>query len=114
MDTESETLHIDWSAVPERMGISGIPIRLVNGEHLQLMMVELPVGYANLPHRHASEQVGYVLAGTIVYDIEGARIRCRAGDSYRIPPGRAHSIEVVGEEAARLLECFSPPREAYR
>lgn len=87
-DNSPAAYHIDWSTVPERTGISGFPVRVVNGERLQLALIELPAGFSNAPHSHPGEQAGYVLAGTIEYIIEDVTILCRTGDSYCIPPGK--------------------------
>lgn len=109
-----ETYCIDWAQVPERPGISGIPIKLVAGEHMQMALFTLPVGFANTPHQHASEQMGYVLAGRIEYVIDGETIIREVGDSYRIPSNSTHAIRVLSDEPAQLLEVFSPLREDYR
>lgn len=105
--------RIDWEAVPERVGVSGLPIKLVNGECLQVSRVELPSGFENQAHRHPNEQAGIVLAGVIEYTIEDITVVCHEGDCYLIPAGKPHSIRVVSEESACLLEFFSPPREEY-
>ena len=114
MNDQHTGCHVDWKTVPEQTGVSGIPIRLVTGEHMQMVMVKLDAGFENPPHSHASEQMGYVLAGTIQYDIEGETITCHSGDGYRIPPNRRHSVRVVSDEPARLLEFFCPPRREYQ
>jgi quercetin dioxygenase-like cupin family protein len=112
-NTQHTRYHIDWKSVPDRTGVSGIPIKLVVGQHMQMTLVELAAGFENQPHSHISEQMGYVLAGTIQYDIEGETITCHPGDGYRIPPNKRHSIKVVSDEPARYLECFSPLRPEY-
>jgi quercetin dioxygenase-like cupin family protein len=110
----STPYQIDWDAVPERIGVSGIPIKCVNGEFMQLSRVELPSGFENQAHSHPSEQFGIVLTGTIEYNIEGTIITCRTGDCYIIAAGKQHSVKVVSDESVHLLECFSPPRKEYQ
>lgn len=108
------TYLIDWDAVPERFGVSGIPIKLVNGAFLQLSRVELPSGFQNQPHSHPNEQAGVVMAGVIEYAVADTTIVCHVGDCYLIPADTPHSIRVVSEEPACLLEFFSPPRAEYQ
>ncbi|CAG0996491.1 hypothetical protein ANRL2_03615 [Anaerolineae bacterium] len=108
------SFRIDWEAVPEQFGVSGLPIKLVNGEFLQLSRVELPSGFQNQAHSHPNEQAGIVLAGVIEYVIEDKTILCHVGDCYLIPAGKPHSIKVLSEASACLLEFFSPPRAEYR
>lgn len=108
------TYHVDWDDIPDRSGISGVPIKLVNGAHLQIARIPLAPGYQNPPHRHPSEQTGIVLAGAIEYDIEGTVITRHVGDSYIIPAGKLHSVRVISAEPALLFEVFSPPRAEYK
>ena len=106
--------YIDWKPIPDRTGVSGIPIKVVIGEHVPIGYMPLPPGYQNPPHQHPSEQVGIVVAGEIEYHVEGTVITCRTGDSYIIPPGKLHSVKVISDEPALLFECFTPKREEYR
>ncbi len=105
---------IKWNALPERLSVSGLPVKVVNGEQLTMTLVELPAGFNNQPHRHPNEQFGYVLSGEVVYDIEGEIMTCQAGDSYLIPPNISHGIRVSSAGPAQLLEVFCPPRAEYR
>lgn len=105
--------HINWDAIPERISVSGLPIKIVNGDQFTMTLVELPAGFSNQPHFHPNEQFGYVLSGEVTYDIEGEMITCQTGDSYLIPPNLLHGIRVSSDGPARLLEVFCPPRTEY-
>jgi quercetin dioxygenase-like cupin family protein len=63
-------------------------------------------------HRHHSEQSGYVLSGRYAFTAGGRHHMLGPGDSYSIPGGTEHSIEVV--EPGEVIDVFSPPREDYR
>lgn len=106
--------HFSPDSLPERVSVSGLPVKIVNGEHLTMTLVELPAGFSNAAHRHPNEQLGYVLAGEVVYEVDGERIVCRAGDMYLIPPDVPHAISVSGDGPARLIDIFSPPRAEYK
>ncbi len=106
--------HFKLDSIPDRVSVSGLPVKIVNGENLTMTLVELPAGFANQAHRHPNEQLGYVLAGEVTYDVAGEIIVCRAGEVYLIPPDVPHAIRVSAEGPARLLEVFSPPRAEYK
>lgn len=62
-------------------------------------------------HSHPNEQSGFVMSGRY-------RLRTRemdetvvAGDSYSMPAGVEHSIDVL--EPGEVIDVFVPPREDY-
>ncbi len=106
--------HFKLDALPDRVSVSGLPVKVINGENLTMTVFELPAGFANAGHSHCNEQLGYVLAGEVTYHVDGKTFICRTGDVYLIPVDVPHSISVNPEAPARLLEIFSPPRTEYR
>jgi len=63
-------------------------------------------------HHHMNDQVGYVISGQVEMTI-GNEVRIlKAGDTYAIPGGIAHSTTAL--EASFMIDVFSPPREDYR
>ena len=63
-------------------------------------------------HSHPNEQIGYVLAGRIRVLTKAAQAELGVGDSYVIPAGIEHSIEILQE--AQELQVFTPPRPEFR
>jgi quercetin dioxygenase-like cupin family protein len=61
-------------------------------------------------HKHEVEQSGVVIKGSLVFVIAGEQRILRPGDTYRVPPGASHGARVF-EEAARVVEVWSPARE---
>ncbi len=63
-------------------------------------------------HYHPHEQVGYVVSGEIMIDIDSNSANLKSGDTYAIPGGSSHSVTVVSDSL--VIDVFSPPREDYR
>ena len=62
-------------------------------------------------HSHPNEQSGYVVSGSYRLRGGGREEVLGPGDSYSIPPGVEHSIEVL--EAGEVVDVFTPPRQDY-
>ena len=62
-------------------------------------------------HAHPNEQAGYILSGRVRVLTRDSRSELGPGDSYTIPAGIEHSIEIV--EDAEELQVFSPPRPEF-
>jgi quercetin dioxygenase-like cupin family protein len=79
----------------------------VAGREAVQMIAELPKGTTAPRHTHPGEEIGYVLEGTVVMEIEGdAPVTLKAGEVFFIPAGRAHSVRNTGETAAKALSTF--------
>ena len=63
-------------------------------------------------HSHPNEQSGYVLSGRFCIRTHDSSAVLTVGDSYSIPAGVEHSIEIL--EASNEIQFFTPPREDYR
>lgn len=62
-------------------------------------------------HAHPNEQSGYVVSGTYRLKVNGQEEVLGLGDSYSIPAGVEHSLEVL--EAGEVVDVFTPPRQDY-
>jgi quercetin dioxygenase-like cupin family protein len=66
----------------------------------------------NVPiHNHPNEQTGYIISGKIRIKFSNYDEILMPGDSYSIPKGIKHSIDVL--EDSKVLDFFSPPRQDY-
>jgi quercetin dioxygenase-like cupin family protein len=75
------------------------PPRIPEGTHAMTQLVELPPADTGLgPHRHSGPVFGYVLAGKVLFEIEGEEPReITAGHAFWEPGG-----EVVHYQMANL------------
>jgi mannose-6-phosphate isomerase-like protein (cupin superfamily) len=61
---------------------------------------------------HPHEQAGYVVSGRYRQTIAGSSYELRPGDSYAIPGGIDHAMEVL--EDGEVIDVFTPPRDEFR
>lgn len=96
---------------PQQLG-EGYLARAVHGERLTLAVVEIEPGAALPEHRHANEQFGLVLEGSVVFRVGDETSTLRPGGIWRIPGDTPHSV-TGGEEGAVVVDVFSPPRDDW-
>ncbi|MGX1171052.1 quercetin dioxygenase-like cupin family protein [Bradyrhizobium sp. USDA 372] len=77
------------------------------GREAVQVRVDLAPGVAFRRHTHPGEEIIYVLAGAIEYDVEGKPpVTLRAGDVLFIPAGTVHAAKNVGGETASELATY--------
>ncbi|MCH7487049.1 MAG: cupin domain-containing protein [Proteobacteria bacterium] len=91
----------------------GISTRVFVGDKAMLSVVTLAADAEGRVHSHAEEQWGVLLEGDAVRIQDGKEFAVKAGDFWLTPGGVPHGIR-AGPSGARILDIFSPPREAYR
>ena len=55
--------------------------------------------------------MGFVYEGTLTLVVDGEEYPCGPGDSFAIPGGEPHAARNDGDETARGIDVFAPPRE---
>jgi len=77
------------------------------GREAVQVRVDLAPGVAFGRHSHPGEEIIYVLAGAIEYDVEGKPpVTLKAGDVLFIPAGTVHAAKNVGDETASELATY--------
>jgi quercetin dioxygenase-like cupin family protein len=77
------------------------------GREAVQVRVDLAPGVAFGRHTHPGEEIIYVLAGAIAYDVEGKPpVTLKAGDVLFIPAGTVHAAKNVGGETASELATY--------
>ncbi len=84
---------------------------LATGEKGMATRMNFTAGQTVPRHHHRHEQVGYVLSGRYRLTIGGTTEEIAAGDTYCVPGGVEHGVEVL--EAGQVVDFFTPPREDY-
>ena len=96
----------------QQQGIKRTPLQKVvltdvSGKEAVMGIAEIPPGVAAGRHTHPGFEIGYVLDGVGVLEIEGEQpVTIKAGDSYAIPAGKAHDAKSVGTVPARVLAVY--------
>jgi unsaturated pyranuronate lyase len=100
----------DLTAIPALKVWDRVIARSVEGERLNLAVVELEPSSVVPEHSHENEQLGIVLSGTLSFRV-GDEVRdLEAGWTYRIPPSVPHEVLRTGPEGAVVLDVFAPAR----
>jgi quercetin dioxygenase-like cupin family protein len=99
-------------ATPVEM-LPGITRRTLNeGAHTMLCELIMKAGSAVPSHTHPHEQTGYLASGRFRFRLGDTWQEMRAGDSWCVPGGVEHEVEVIEDTVA--IDIFSPPRDEYR
>lgn len=100
-----------WDGIEVEKVTEMISRKVVAGARQMLAQVYLKRG-AHVPlHRHASEQMTYVLQGALRCRVGSREIIVRAGEVLHIPAGRRHQAEAL--EDTFEIDVFSPVREEW-
>jgi quercetin dioxygenase-like cupin family protein len=84
--------------------------QLAAGERMSVQHFVIEPGRVVPEHSHEHEQAGYLVSGVLVFEVDGERRRVEAGDSYVLPGEEPHAVENPGDEPAKGIDVFSPPR----
>jgi quercetin dioxygenase-like cupin family protein len=81
------------------------------GERMMVTRMRYKAGHHVPAHQHPNEQAGYVISGRVRMQFGDHDDILESGDSYVIPMGVAHTIDVI--EAGDVIDVFCPPRQDY-
>jgi quercetin dioxygenase-like cupin family protein len=91
----------------------GVVARAVHGERITLGVIELDPDVDLPEHRHANEQLGILLSGSLLLRVGEESRTLVPGETWRIPANVPHSGR-SGPEGAVALDVFGPPREDWQ
>jgi quercetin dioxygenase-like cupin family protein len=97
---------------PHRL-TEGIMARAVEGERVTMAVVQLDPNAVSPAHHHENEQLGFVIAGSIVMRIGTEERELQPGDTYNIPSHVSHDA-VAGPDGATVVDVFVPIREDWK
>lgn len=100
------------NAIPPILVWKDVLARVIQGEQLTLAVVELPAGGLVPEHRHANEQIGVCLQGTLTFRVGQETRDLGPGGSWRILAHVPHEVQ-AGPEGAVVVEAFAPVREDW-
>jgi quercetin dioxygenase-like cupin family protein len=85
--------------------------KIIAGEREMLAQIYLKRGALVPMHAHESEQMTYILQGSLKCLVGGEEIVVREGEVLHIPSGTPHQAEAL--EDTFELDVFSPVREDW-
>jgi quercetin dioxygenase-like cupin family protein len=78
----------------------------IKGREVFQARVDFAPGASFPRHAHPGEEIIYVLAGTIEYEVAGKPVTVKAGDVLFVPNGVVHAARNVGKEPAAELATY--------
>jgi quercetin dioxygenase-like cupin family protein len=98
--------------IPPKEILPGFHGKLIHGSKMSLAFWEVDPGAEVPPHNHEHEQIMHVMEGQFEFTLEGVTRVYGPGDLVLIPSMATHSGKAL--TPCRLMDVFSPVREAYR
>lgn len=86
--------------------------KIIPGDRLMLAHIYLKRGALVPMHRHESEQMTYVLQGSLRAQVAGVEFTVREGEVLHIPSGALHQAEALDDTLE--LDVFSPGRSDWQ
>jgi quercetin dioxygenase-like cupin family protein len=107
-----------YNLADETVGIrrklaAGAEARIFVGDQSMLSIVRFKPNAEGSIHSHPEEQWGILLEGSGTRTQDGVEVAVEQGDFWRTPGNVPHGFK-AGKRGAKILDVFSPPREAYR
>jgi quercetin dioxygenase-like cupin family protein len=79
----------------------------VPGRHVVQALAEFAPGVAAGKHTHPGEELGYVLEGSLVLEIEGEAPRTlKAGEAFFVPAGKVHDGRNIHSGPTKVLATY--------
>lgn len=100
-----------WEEIALEKVTEMISRKMVIGEREMIAQIYLKRGAIVPMHSHESEQMTYVLQGSLRFLIEGREITVREGEVLHIPSWLPHQAEAL--EDTFELDVFSPLRQDW-
>ena len=102
--------HSADEVAPQKLG-EGITQWIVTGEKVMLAIHEVTGGTVVAPHHHESEQIVYMLSGTMRFRLDEEEREMSPGDFVVIPSNVEHSAQALAD--MKTVEIFSPIRREF-
>ena len=72
-----------------------------------LARAEFQPGASVPKHTHPGDEVGYVLEGEVVFEMDGKPVmNLKAGDSFYVPGGTVHTAKNPGKKGTMILSTY--------
>ena len=79
----------------------------IDGREVYLGTAELAPGAIAGRHTHDGHEIGYVLEGSALFEVEGqAPVVLKPGDHYHVEPGKRHDIRNSGAGPAKAVAIY--------
>lgn len=84
--------------------------QLAAGEDMSVQHFHIEPGTAVPAHSHHHEQAGFVVQGTLSFEVDDEPFVVGAGESFVVPSEAVHAVENRADVPASGVDIFNPPR----
>lgn len=84
--------------------------QLAAGEEMSIQHYHIEPSAVVPEHDHHHEQIGFVYEGSLTFLVDGEEIVVSTGESFSLESNEPHKVVNRGDNAAKGLDIFSPPR----
>jgi quercetin dioxygenase-like cupin family protein len=102
----------DLHLISPQLLAGGYLARAVHGEQLTFAVVEVEPNAVLPEHRHANEQFGMVIEGSVVFRVGEETKTLEPGGIWQIPSETPHTV-TGGPNGAVVVDTFAPAREDW-
>jgi quercetin dioxygenase-like cupin family protein len=101
--------YASLETLPEEKVGDKIRRKILVGEREMVVFWKMRAGARAAMHQHPHEQIFWMLAGKMEFNLAGEKRTCVAGDLGVIPGNTPH--EAYFPEDTEVIDIFAPPRE---
>ncbi len=105
-------MKIHLSELAPKEILPGLHGKIIHGETMTLAFWDVEEGASVPEHFHVNEQIMHVLEGEFEFTVAGETKVYLPGELVIIPSNISHSGKAL--TACKLMDVFSPVREAYK
>ena len=106
------TFHLyRWDEIALEKVTEMVSRKFVTGDRQTLAQIYLKRGAVVPMHAHESEQMTYVLQGTLKLLVAGEEVTLREGEVLHLASGLPHQVEALDDTF--VLDVFSPIRQDW-
>jgi len=100
------TIH-PMAEVPEDSPIPLLTRRRIFGEQMLFAHVHLAKGCVVAVHSHVSEQIAYIVSGSVNWTLGDRQVVVNGGNVVHLPSNFPHGVEAM--EDTVIIDILSPP-----
>jgi unsaturated pyranuronate lyase len=101
----------NWNGMPWEEVTASISRKIVTGANVMVSHVCLKKGAIVPEHAHVSEQISYILDGSLKFWVGKQEVILQSGDVMVIPPNMSH--RALALEDTLDIDIFSPIRQDW-
>ncbi len=98
--------EMEWEVVTQ-----GLARKIITGGNVMCAQVRLDKGTVVPVHAHHHEQISYVIAGLLKFNVAGEELMVKAGQVLVLPTNVPHGVLAL--EPSLVLDNFSPIRQDW-